>query len=166
MFVCVWGGGEQDWEDILWVSKSISSEVELTIAAGRLFRSRLETVEFHRTEHSFSAGLESLRQLEIFTTASLATTRTIIIANIYLVLVMASYYSKILFLETEPTSFSHSDTVREGALILPIFFFFWLCHGACGISVPHSAPSPHHWTAREFPVIFPILQRRKLSDRD
>ena len=43
MFVCVWGDGEQNWEDMLWVLKSIFFEVELRIEAVRLFRSRLET---------------------------------------------------------------------------------------------------------------------------
>ena len=43
MFVCVWGDGEQNWEDMLWVLKSIFIEVELRIEAVRLFRSRLET---------------------------------------------------------------------------------------------------------------------------
>ena len=43
------------------------------------------------------------------------------------------------------------------------FFFFWLSCAACGILVPHlgvkpgppavKAPSPNHWTAREFPAV-------------
>lgn len=103
MFVCVWGAGEQDWEDMLCVSESISSEVELRIGAGRLFSSRLETVEFHRTAF-IQCWIREPKATRVFTSASLATTSTIMIANIYLVLVMASYYSKILFLEFQETT--------------------------------------------------------------
>ena len=42
------------------------------------------------------------------------------------------------------------------------FFFFWPCHEACRVLVPQpgtepvflalKAPSPNHWTVREFPM--------------
>ena len=47
-----------------------------------------------------------------------------------------------------------------------VYIYIWLCHVACGIKIPdqgsnpgHSseslkAPSPNHWTSREFPPLY------------